>query len=378
MPTNYLQGVKPASDSVSDAYAKAAAIVSNATGGFRDREIEAYKLDQAAKQLEIENKRADAMLAIQQNQEKRAVDALAKTDRTQAALVDYSNVLNNYSKDVVSEEQGRKLAELYARNPKADIQGQVNKMQAVYNDTPEAKAAMLSRVGAMPTSYEGQSIDPSAMLAEKNRAFGEIEDQLKTKKQNQFNAGQTDKQIRASAALQRNSQNFELRKQNLIDNKENKIKKATLEALMPMLPVETRAMLKRDAARGIPVDVLLAQGKVAQDAYKEQKDEFKKITPKTIGDGLKAKYLGKVNNDTLTNTLAFLNNPKFQKSYFNKINTIEGKRAFEDKLDRELLKSSTSPWYMVGDYFGDYEDDDIGKWFEWNGTSAYDLMKKQK
>ena len=73
MPTNYLQGVKPASDSVSDAYAKAAAIVSNAAGGFRDREIEQYKLEQAEKdradrlaQQALDNKRAQAMLDMAQ------------------------------------------------------------------------------------------------------------------------------------------------------------------------------------------------------------------------------------------------------------------------------------------------------------------------
>jgi hypothetical protein len=378
MATNYLQGVKPASDSVSDAYAKAATIAMSIGSGFLNRDVEAYKLDQAAKQLEIENKRADAMLAIQQNQEKRAVDALAKTDRTQAALVDYSNVLNNYSKDVVNEEQGRKLAELYARNPKADIQGQVNKMQAVYNDTPEAKSAMLSRVGAMPTSYEGQSIDPSAMLAEKNRAFGEIEDQLKTKKQNQFTAGQTDKQIRASAALQRNSQNFELRKANLIENKENKVKKDTLAALMPMLPVEMQAELKRDAARGVAVDVLLAKGKVSQEAHKAEKDAFKKITTKSIGDDLRAKYLGKVNPDTLTNALTFLNNPKFQKSFFNRINTLEGKRNVWDKLDRVLLDELQNNNFYTPSAYNDYETDDYGNMFTWNGITANELMKKQK
>jgi hypothetical protein len=145
-----------------------------------------------------------------------------------------------------------------------------------------------------------------------------------------------------------------------------------------MLPVETRAMLKRDAARGIPVDVLLAQGKVAQDAYKEQKDEFKKITTKSIGDDLRAKYLGKVNPDTLTNALTFLNNPKFQKSFFNRLTTLEGKRNVWDKLDRVLLDElQNNNWYTPSAY-NDYETDDYGNMFTWNGITANELMKKQK
>ncbi len=177
--------------------------------------------------------------------------------------------------------------------------------------------------------------------------------------------------------MQRNSQNFELRKQNLIDNKENRIKTATLDALMPMLSVEMQAQLKRDAARGIPIDVLLAKGKVSQEASKVEKDEFKKLTTKSIGDDLRTKYLGKVNPDTLTNALKFLNDPKFQKSYFNRLNTLEGKRNVWDKLDRALLQEAQVPVYDVLNW-GDNETDDYGNMFTWNGITVNELMKKQK
>ena len=149
MPTNYLQGVKPASDSVSDAYAKAAAIFSSATSGFRDREIEQYKLDTAAKQLEIENKRADAMLEMTKAREAREKETFDNEAINRQAVLDttntYNEVLSGKRLDSIAAANNKKAAMDYMTknkiDPNSDLGWGSDKVQDIIKSNNEKERA---------------------------------------------------------------------------------------------------------------------------------------------------------------------------------------------------------------------------------------------
>jgi hypothetical protein len=182
MPTNYLQGVKPASDSVSDAYAKAAAIVSSAAGGFRDREVEQYKLEQAEKdradrlaQQALDNKRAQAMLDMAQ--EKHNVEK-----STLAANQDYANRLQNVlsGEGAYDESTTKSMSDAYM-NTLAKTNSESEAMKALSAAETAGKKAILAdptrlKAVAGSTSWGGEgNIDIKDQLALKNNMFAPLD-----------------------------------------------------------------------------------------------------------------------------------------------------------------------------------------------------------
>lgn len=190
-------------------YMQAAAVniagVRQAAGDIIDRYNYEEKMALAAKEREdrlaqqaIDNKRAEAMLKMQQNQEQRAIDALAKTDATQKATLAYANELGNYGRDVVTEAGAEDLLAKYKAGK--DVQDEYNKKIAAYNASPEMKRDVLNQL-AVPTEMDGKVVDPTMLLNMKNTALKGQQEQLDTINQQKFQASQTDKQIAANRDL---------------------------------------------------------------------------------------------------------------------------------------------------------------------------------
>lgn len=155
------------------------------------------RADRLAQQA-IDNKRAEAMLAMQQNQEQRAIDALAKTEATQKAVLDYTNVLGNYGKDVVTEAQANELLAKY--NSGKDVQADYAKKVAEYNASPEMKRDVLNQL-VVPTEMDGKVVDPTMLINLKSNALEGQQKQADTLKQQLLQEKLTDKQIAANKDL---------------------------------------------------------------------------------------------------------------------------------------------------------------------------------
>lgn len=182
MPTNYLQGVKPASDSVSDAYAKSAAIAMSIGSGFRDRDVEQYKLEQADKdradrlaQQALDNKRAQAMLDMAQ--EKHNVEKA-----TLAANQDYANRLQNVlsGEGAYDESTTKSMSDAYM-NTLAKTKSESEAMKALSAAETAGKKAILAdptrlKAVAGSTSWGGDgNIDIKDQLALKNNMFAPLD-----------------------------------------------------------------------------------------------------------------------------------------------------------------------------------------------------------
>lgn len=165
--------------------------VRQATEGIIERE---NRLAQQA----IDNKRAEAILTMEQNKEQRAIDALAKAEATQKAALNYTNVLGNYGKDIVTEAQANDLLTKY--NAGKNVQTEYTKKIAEYNASPEMKRDMINQL-AVPTEMDGKVVDPTLLINLKNNTLEGLQKQADTLKQQLFQEKQTDKQLAANKDL---------------------------------------------------------------------------------------------------------------------------------------------------------------------------------
>jgi len=130
---------------------------------------------------------------------------------------------------------------------------------------------------------------------------------------------------------------------------------------LPLVPVATAAEAKKNRAAGMDLSVIIAKmNSVVKDGIvkkKEDKEKFDELAPSVAAAKLKEKFLGKVNEDSLTNAIDLINSSKFRSEFYDKLTTIKDKQAVMAKFESMLTKESLNPWYWVPEY-GDYEQSD--------------------
>jgi len=140
-----------------------------------------------------------------------------------------------------------------------------------------------------------------------------------------------------------------------------KIQEDTYKSLLPLVPVATAAEAKKNRAAGMDLSVIIAKmNSVVKDGIvkkKEDKEKFDELAPSVAAAKLKEKFLGKVNEDSLTNAIDLINSSKFRSEFYDKLTTIKDKQAVMAKFESMLTKESLNPWYWVPEY-GDYEQSD--------------------
>lgn len=116
----------------------------------------------------LANKRADAMLGIQQAQEARAANENQILQNTRNAMVPGEQQLQALGQDVVTPEQANKILAAYNKNPKANVQGMVNEAVKAYNASPLLQKQMIQS-SALATGVDAQGnnlqTDPTKLMA---------------------------------------------------------------------------------------------------------------------------------------------------------------------------------------------------------------------
>ena len=187
MATNYLQGVN-VGNGVADAYFRAGQVAKDVGNSFREKELVDYKIQLAAQEREdrlaqqaIDNKRAEAMLAMQQNQEQRAIDALAKTDRTQVATAEYNDRLAKVaSGEQLDEQANENIRKAFATGgEKAVLSTLAKEKEAIKADPNRLKAMLGTTTYGDASTYDpvtgqlvgGGTVDTTGMINLQNKVL---------------------------------------------------------------------------------------------------------------------------------------------------------------------------------------------------------------
>lgn len=213
MATNYLQGVN-VGNGVADAYFRAGQVAKDVGSSFRDKELVDYKMQLAAqeredrlKQQAIDNKRAEAMLGMAQNQEQRAIDALAKTDRTQVATAEYNDRLAKVaSGEQLDEQANENIRKAFATGgEKAVLSTLAKEQDAIKADPNRLKAMLGTTTYGDASTYDpitgqlvgGGTVDTTGMINLQNKVLEGQQGQIDILNKQKFEANENAKKIKA-------------------------------------------------------------------------------------------------------------------------------------------------------------------------------------
>ena len=141
-------------------------------------------LKQQQAQQDIENKRADTQLAIQQTQAQRLQDEYNRKVAGDQALKKYNQQLGAYQSDVVTPQEADKIRQVYDANPNVDVQSLVNAAQDRYNATSgkDAEIGAKERLNMLNTLAmpDKQQYDPTRLYNAKETALAKPQGLLDT------------------------------------------------------------------------------------------------------------------------------------------------------------------------------------------------------
>lgn len=115
-------------------------------GQFQKNKIDAEDKAEQRAQRALENKRAEAMLSIQQRQADQQTEKLGIDKATIAGTQAASQQLQNATQGLITPEQAEVIRKAYEANKKADVVGMQNKAQAVYEASPLLQRQYVSGV----------------------------------------------------------------------------------------------------------------------------------------------------------------------------------------------------------------------------------------
>jgi len=155
---------------------------------FRDQQAETAKEQWGKNYLlqQAQDTRAQA-------QEGRAVNEAKILSNTRQALPVANQEVNAIMQNVVTPQQSDAILAAYNKNPRADVQGMVNKAQAQYNANPIMQKQMLQSMALSTGADEGvdaqgnkiftnKEVDPVQMIAQRDKLVSGLDQQIAAEK----------------------------------------------------------------------------------------------------------------------------------------------------------------------------------------------------